>query len=108
MDTGAGKTLIGLLMLYSKAQEIKEPVVYLCPDNQLVEQVCTQANLYGIPVCKIEKNENYRQESPAEFNNSESVLVTTFERLFNGTYQGSERTSLNQLKSASNPLISRV
>ncbi|MFJ5792689.1 DEAD/DEAH box helicase [Lysinibacillus sp. NPDC093197] len=84
MDTGSGKTLIGLLMLYSKAQEIKEPVVYLCPDNQLVEQVCTQASLYGIPVCQIEKNEYGRQEFPSEFSNSEAVLVTTFERLFNG------------------------
>jgi len=84
MDTGSGKTLIGLLMLYSKCQEGDGPAVYLCPDNQLVDQVCVQASLYGIPVCQIEKNENGKQEFPLEYSNSESVLVTTFERLFNG------------------------
>ena len=29
------------------------PAVYLCPDNQLVNQVIEQAELYGIPVCEI-------------------------------------------------------
>lgn len=84
MNTGAGKTLIGLLMLYSKIKEGIGPAVYLCPDNQLVQQVYEQAFLYGIPVCKIIKNENKRQEFPLDFINSKSVLITTFESLFNG------------------------
>ncbi|MGG0664869.1 DEAD/DEAH box helicase [Viridibacillus arvi] len=84
MNTGAGKTLIGLLMLYSKLKEDVGPAVYLCPDNQLVEQVCNQASLYGIPVCKVIKNGKKRQELPLDFINSKSVLVTTFEGLFNG------------------------
>lgn len=57
MDTGSGKTLTGLLMLYSKLKEGVGPAVYLCPDNQLVEQVYQQAFLYGIPVCKFEHTE---------------------------------------------------
>lgn len=84
METGSGKTLVGLLMLYSKAQELKEPVVYLCPDKQLVDQVYKQASLYGIPVCQIYSDEYGKQMFPIEFSNSEAVLVTTFEKLFNG------------------------
>ncbi|MDZ4418790.1 DEAD/DEAH box helicase [Bacillus cereus] len=84
MNTGAGKTLIGLLMLYSKLQEGVGTAVYLCPDTQLVEQVCNQAALYGIPVCKIISKKDERQEFPLDFVNCKSVLVTTFDRLFNG------------------------
>lgn len=43
METGSGKTLLGLLMLYSKLSEGVGPAVYFCPDNQLVEQVRSQA-----------------------------------------------------------------
>lgn len=42
MDTGSGKTLLGLLMLYLKLKEGVGTAVYLCPDNQLVEQVVNQ------------------------------------------------------------------
>ncbi|MBT2697248.1 DEAD/DEAH box helicase [Bacillus sp. ISL-40] len=84
MNTGAGKTLIGLLMLYSKLKEDIGPAVYLCPDTQLVEQVCNQATLYGIPTCKVISRGEKRQEFPLDFLNSKSVLVTTFEKLFNG------------------------
>lgn len=83
MDTGSGKTLTGLLMLLSKLREGIGPVVYLCPDNQLVEQVYQQASLYGIPVCKFEQTERY-QYFPLEFENSEAILITNFDKLFNG------------------------
>lgn len=83
MDTGSGKTLVGLLMLYSKLQEEVGPVIYLCPDKHLVKQVCEQANMYGIQVCQFEETDG-RQEFPLEFVNMEAILVTTFEKLFNG------------------------
>src|SRR5690554_2852966 len=54
MSTGSGKTLTGLLMLYSKLIEIQQPVIYVCPDNQLVKQTLDLAALYGIPVCQFE------------------------------------------------------
>ncbi len=85
MDTGSGKTLIGLLMLFSKMNAGVGPSVYLCPDKQLVNQVVKQAELYGIPVCVISDAPlGARQEIPLEFINSESILVTTFEKVFNG------------------------
>src|SRR5699024_2357777 len=85
MDTGSGKTLIGLLMLLSKMNAGVGPAIYLCPDNHLVKQVIKQAGHYGIPVCQIiGGKKDIKQEIPLEFINSESILVTTFEKVFNG------------------------
>ncbi|WP_176510758.1 DEAD/DEAH box helicase [Bacillus cereus] len=84
LNTGAGKTLIALLMLKSKLNEGIGPAVYLCPDQQLVEQVVKQAALFNIPVVTIPYIRNERAEFPIEFLNSEAILVCTFERLFNG------------------------
>lgn len=85
MDTGSGKTLIGLLMLFSKMNEGAGPSIYLCPDKQLVNQVTQQARFYGIPVCVIsDTTYGTSQQIPLEFINSESILVTTFEKVFNG------------------------
>src|SRR4051812_7232504 len=39
MNTGSGKTLVGLLMLQSVLNEQLGPAVYVCPNNQLAEQV---------------------------------------------------------------------
>src|SRR5688572_20463445 len=39
MNTGSGKTLVGLLMLQSLLNEQVGPSLYLCPNKQLVEQV---------------------------------------------------------------------
>jgi replicative superfamily II helicase len=52
LHTGQGKTLIGLLALQSKLNEGKGPALYLCPNNQLVEQTCSQARQFGVTVCR--------------------------------------------------------
>jgi Type III restriction enzyme, res subunit len=80
MSTGSGKTLTGLLMLYSKLIELKEPALFVCPDKHLVEQTIQQANLYGIPVCQFEKP----SEFPSDFLNSKKILICNFHKLFNG------------------------
>lgn len=38
LHTGQGKTLVGLLTLYSRLREYGKPVLYICPNNYLVEQ----------------------------------------------------------------------
>jgi Holliday junction resolvase len=81
MNTGSGKTLVSLLMLYSKMIEGVGPSLYLCPDNQLLEQTKNQAKLYGVPVCEIEQPGN---QFPTAFLNSKSILLCTFQRLFTG------------------------
>lgn len=80
MNTGAGKTLIGLLALYSKMLETKGRSIYLCPDKQLVQQVFDQSQHYNIPTCIIEED----NEFPEKFLNNESILITTVQKLFNG------------------------
>lgn len=81
MNTGSGKTLTGLLMLYSKLVEHENPVLYTCPDKQLVGQTLKLAALYGIPVCEFAENS---RDFPSDFLNSKKILVCTFQRLFNG------------------------
>lgn len=82
MNTGSGKTLVSLLMLYSKLTEGVETALYLCPDKQLLDQAKQQAELYGIPVCETEIVEG-RNHLPNDFINGKSILLCTFQKLFN-------------------------
>ncbi|WP_426709568.1 DEAD/DEAH box helicase [Cetobacterium sp. SF1] len=81
LDTGAGKTLIGLLMLLSKLNETKEPCLYICPDKYLVDQVCTEAKKFGIAYCTIDEN---KSNIPLDFINSKKILITNAQKVFNG------------------------
>lgn len=78
LHTGQGKTLIGLLMLQSRLNAGKGPVVYLCPNNFLIDQTCEQARQFGIKACVADP------ELPDEFLNSQQILVTSVQKLFNG------------------------
>lgn len=82
MPTGSGKTLTGLLMLYSKMVEKVGKCLYVCPDNQLVKQTVELAGLYGIPVCEFDPND--KGTFPADFMNLKAILVCSFQKLFNG------------------------
>lgn len=44
LNTGGGKTLVGLLIAQSLVNEIRRPVMYLCANNQLVSQTVEKAN----------------------------------------------------------------
>lgn len=79
MNTGGGKTTVGLLILQSSLNEGVGPSLYLCLDNQLVEQVLNEAKGLGIN-CVTFRGDN---EIPTEFLNNEAILVTTFQKLFN-------------------------
>lgn len=81
MNTGAGKTLVGLLILYSKMLETKKRSLFLCPDKQLVNQVFEESKKYNIPTCIFEEDDN---DFPEKFLNNEAILVTTVQKLFNG------------------------
>lgn len=80
MNTGSGKTLVGLLMLQSLLNEQVGPSLYLCPNKQLVEQVLTTGSEIGLSVV----GDGPTTELPHEFLNSEATYVTTFKKLFNG------------------------
>ena len=81
MNTGAGKTLVGLLILYSKMLETNGRSLFLCPDKQLVNQVYEQSKKYNIPTCIFDEEDN---DFPENFLNKEAILITTIHKLFNG------------------------
>jgi replicative superfamily II helicase len=78
LHTGQGKTLVGLLMLQSRLNAGKGPVVYLCPDHFLIAQTCEQARQFGVRTCTADDS------LPDEFLNSSCILVTSVQKLFNG------------------------
>lgn len=78
LHTGQGKTLIGLLMLQAQLNNGKGPALYLCPDNFLIDQTCEQAKQFGITTCRADT------ELPDDFLNSDKILVTSVQKLFNG------------------------
>lgn len=80
LHTGQGKTLIGLLILQSKLNVHKQPVIYFCPNKFLVEQTCEQAKQFGVKFCKVDSN----NQLPQEFLYSKAILITTVQLLFNG------------------------
>lgn len=50
MNTGGGKTVVGLLLLKSFLNERVAPAFYIAPDNYLVDQVVKEAKALGIDV----------------------------------------------------------
>lgn len=50
MNTGGGKTVVGLLLLKSCLNEGVAPAIYVVPDNYLVSQVEKEAKLLGLAV----------------------------------------------------------
>ncbi|WP_210499663.1 DEAD/DEAH box helicase [Vibrio crassostreae] len=76
MNTGGGKTVVGLLALKSCLNEGKGPAVYVVPDNYLVEQVLEEAQAIGIEATK--NHHDHR------FLSGKSILVINIYKLVNG------------------------
>jgi Type III restriction enzyme, res subunit len=85
LPTGSGKTLIGLLIGEFRRRKNKEKVVYLCPNNQLVNQVVEKAySTYGIKVHGFTgKIIDYPPEARSAYNTAEAIAVTNYSSLFN-------------------------
>ncbi|OJD94351.1 hypothetical protein A9485_05710 [Bacillus cereus] len=84
LPTGAGKTLIGLLIGEFRRRKFKEKVVFVCPNNQLVNQVVDKANnTYGIKAYGFTGAiRDYSQKSKAAYNRAEVIAVTNYSSLF--------------------------
>ncbi len=76
MNTGSGKTLIGLLILKSYLNDGKGPAAYVVPDNYLIEQIVKEANDLGIKVTK--------DPNDTDFEKGEAILVITIHKIING------------------------
>lgn len=76
MNTGGGKTVVGLLILKSCLNEGKSPAVYICPDKYLVDQVLGAAKELGVEVTNDEKS--------LRFLSGKAILVTNIYKVVNG------------------------
>jgi len=75
MNTGGGKTAVGLLCLQSSLNENIRPGVYITPDNFLVKQVMNEAQALGIAITDDETN--------PDFLAGRAILVANVHKLFN-------------------------
>lgn len=80
LNTGGGKTLVGLLMAQSSMNETKGTGLYLSPNRQLVEQTLRKAGEYGIPAVAYESGAGLHEQ----FLNGQAILIATYRALFNG------------------------
>lgn len=77
LQTGQGKTLIGLLMLQARLNEGLGPAVYLCANNFLADQTRKQAREFGITnLCD--------DPDDSDFIAGRSILINNVTKLFNG------------------------
>ncbi len=81
MNTGTGKTLVGLMLLQSSLHEGLGPCLYLCPDNYLANQVLGQAKQFGVNCVTFPES---IRDIPTEFSNGDAILVTNVKKFFNG------------------------
>ncbi|MBT1710755.1 DEAD/DEAH box helicase family protein [Fulvivirgaceae bacterium PWU5] len=85
LPTGSGKTLVGLLLAEWRRRKFKERVVYLCPTNQLVNQVAEQADKqYGLTVNAFTgRASNFDPTAKSEYQSADRIAVTSYSALFN-------------------------
>lgn len=76
MNTGSGKTVVGLIILQSCLNEGLGPAIYAVPDKFLVNQVMKEAKKLGILVTTDKDDYMY--------SNSKAILVTTIQTIVNG------------------------
>lgn len=81
LHTGAGKTLIGLLMALSYINAGKGPAIYVCPNVYLMQQACAEATKFGIPFCIVSPQSS---EIPNDFIQGKSILISYVQKVFNG------------------------
>lgn len=76
MNTGGGKTTVGLLMLKSCINEGMRPAAYFCPDKYLCTQVLREASGLGLKTTEAPRS--------VEYHSGEAILVAPIQVLING------------------------
>jgi hypothetical protein len=80
LNTGAGKTLVGLLIAQSLVNETQGHVLYACSSIQLIEQTALKAKGYGVDVTTYFQG-NF---SNTLYHQGQAPCITTYQALFNG------------------------
>lgn len=85
LPTGSGKTLVGLLLAEWRRRKYREKVVFLCPTNQLVNQVAEEASTkYGLSIEAFTgRIKDYSPAAKTAYADGERVAVTNYSSLFN-------------------------
>ncbi|MEM1183491.1 MAG: DEAD/DEAH box helicase family protein [Planctomycetota bacterium] len=81
MNTGGGKTLVGLLAAQSLVNETRGKVLYVCPTNQLVQQTAAQAEDCGITVATY-GSKTWTNED--RYHSAECCCITNYHAAFRG------------------------
>ncbi len=76
MNTGGGKTVVGLLILKSCLNEGAGPAVYVAPDKYLVKQVLSEAERLGVKTTTNPRSSIYQS--------GKAILVINIYKLVNG------------------------
>ncbi|PHS30186.1 MAG: DEAD/DEAH box helicase [Methylophaga sp.] len=76
LNVGSGKMVVGLVILQTALNRGQEPAVFVCPNNQLLEQVIAEAAHLGLSVT--------RDPRDAAARAGEAILVINIQTLFNG------------------------
>ena len=81
INTGGGKTLVGLLAAQSLVNETNGKVLYVCANNQLVEQTYDRARAVGLSPAT-----RYRQRwhDRSEFDAATTFCLTNYAGVFHG------------------------
>lgn len=81
MNTGGGKTLVGLLVAQSIVNQTNGHVLYICANNQLVEQTIDKAKECGIDIAS-RYGSNWKNKEGYDEGNA--FCITNYAALFNG------------------------
>lgn len=83
LPTGAGKTLVGLLIAEWRRLKLKQRVVYVCPNNLLARQVVDRASGYGIDVVNLTGSHRYWDSAhETAYRTGASIAVANYHSLF--------------------------
>lgn len=85
LPTGSGKTLVGLLICEYRRRKYKERTVFVCLNNQLVDQVIDEARTkYQISVVGFTgKFSEYSAKDLASFEDASATAVVSYSAIFN-------------------------
>lgn len=82
--TGAGKTLVGLLIAEWRRLMFRERVAFVCPTNQLAHQAASKATGYGVDaVLLIGSHREWAPADRAAFEAGNAVAITNYHHIFN-------------------------
>lgn len=84
LPTGSGKTLVGILIAEYHRRKFKRKSLFLCPTNQLVAQVCDQAQKqYGMDALPfMGRQAEYDTNLKTRYLTGQAIGVTTYSSFF--------------------------